>query len=350
MTVPAPLVPPDALNVPLVTPLVRDQIDDAVAAFRQASNIAIFSHVNPDGDTLGCLLALGIALRRMGKRVTLISADGVPDTLRFLPEAETIQTGTDRTDFELAVVVDAGDLSRVGSANRPVVEAAPLVIDIDHHVTAGAFGQIRLLDASAAATGEIIYDLLYALGAEIDLSIATCLLTALLTDTGSFRYLNVTPRTMALGGAMVALGAVPNDIAEAVYENRSWAAQKLLGRALDCMRRSDDGRITWTRLSKDDFTDFNATDQDTEGIISAVRAVHGSEVALLLREMPNGKIRVSLRARPPADVSLIAAHFGGGGHRLASGCTLDGPLEMAEANLIAETHRILDQTTAIAPA
>jgi phosphoesterase RecJ-like protein len=318
-------------------------MDDAVRALRDASDIVLACHVNPDGDTLGCMLALGIALEHLGKRVTLLSADGIPAVLRFLPEAARVQTRTDRRDFELAVVVDAGELARVG-ASREVIEAAPCVIDIDHHVTPGAFGQIRLLDATAAATGEIIYDLLRALDVDITLPIATCLLTALLTDTGSFRFLNVTPRTMVIAAEMIAVGASPNTIAECVFENKSWAAQKLLGRALESMRQTDDGRVVWAHVSKEDYADLGATDEATEGIVNAVRSVQGADVALLLREMPSGKIRVSLRARPPADVSLIASHFGGGGHRLASGCTLDGPLPEAEARLVAEAQRILADT------
>ena len=335
----------------MTTPLARlDRpfLDDATAAIRGASQIVIACHINPDGDALGSLLALDIALRGLGKAVTILSQDGVPDTLHFLPDHARVQMATDRTDFDLAIVVDAGELARVGGANRATVDAVGArggkIIDIDHHVTAGAFGDIRLLDSTAAATGEIIYDLLRALDVTITLPIAECLLCALLTDTGSFRFMNVTPRTMSVAGEMISVGASPNTIAECVFENKPFAGQKLLGRALDSLQRSPDGRIVWAHVTQADFATFAATDEATEGIINAIRSVRGADVALFLREMPTGKLRVSLRSRDPIDMSLVAAHFGGGGHRLASGCTLDGPLADAEARLVAQVQQAVDAT------
>ncbi|MBC8104300.1 MAG: bifunctional oligoribonuclease/PAP phosphatase NrnA [Cytophagales bacterium] len=322
----------------MVPILEREQMAVAVAALRAADQIVLASHINPDGDTLGSMLALGWGLRSLGKSVTLLSADGVPATLGFLPGAEAVQTRTDRRDFDLAVVLDAGDLERIG-VSQEAVRSAPTLIDIDHHVTAGQFGQIRLLDSTAAATAEIVYDVLLSLGVSPDLPIAVNLLCALLTDTGSFRYRNVTPRTMALGGEMIRLGASPDSIAECVFENKPFAAQKLLGRALESLQRTPDGRIVWAHVTQRDFADFDATDEMTEGVVGAVRAVQGSDVALFLREMPTGRLRVSLRSRDPIDVTQVAAEFGGGGHRLASGCTLDGPLAAAEALLVAAVER-----------
>ncbi len=311
---------------------------EAAEAIRAASDIVLASHINPDGDTLGSMIALGLGLQSLGKQVTLLSADGVPATLGFLPGAKLVQNRTTRRDFDLAIGLDAGDLSRVG-VSVEALQSAPTLIDIDHHVTAGQFGQIRLLDSTAAATAEIIYDVLLALGVALDLPIAVNLLTALLTDTGSFRFRNVTPRTMALGGEMIRLGASPDPIAECVFENKPFAGQKLLGRALESLQKSPDGRIVWAHVTQGDFAEFGATDEMTEGVVGAVRAVQGNDVALFLREMSSGKLRVSLRSRDPIDVSKIAAEFGGGGHRLASGCTLDGPLADAEALLVATVIR-----------
>lgn len=326
----------------MVPVLERPQMAEAVAAIHGAGDIVLASHINPDGDTLGSMIALGLGLQSLGKRVTLLSADGVPANLRFLPGAELVQTQTTRRDFDLAIGLDAGDLARVGISVE-ALQSAPTLIDIDHHVTAGQFGQVRLLDSTAAATAEIVYDFLLSLGVALDLPIAVNLLCALLTDTGSFRYRNVTPRTMALGGEMIRLGASPDPIAECVFENKPFAGQKLLGRALESLQRTPDGRIVWAHVTRADFTEFAATDEMSEGIIGAIRAVQGNDVALFLREMPSGKLRVSLRSRDPIDVSKVAAEFGGGGHRLASGCTLDGPLVAAEALLVAAvTRHIVD--------
>ena len=324
----------------MLAPLERQGLPETIAAIQQAKRIVLACHVNPDGDTLGSMLSLGLALERLGKDVTRLSSDGIPEILTFLPEVEKVQILTNRRDFDLAIVVDAGELSRTGNS-REAVESAPLLIDIDHHVTAGVFGQIRLLDAKAAATGELIYDLLNVLGVEIDLPIATLLMTALLTDTGSFRFPNTTPRTMRVAAELREVGASPNDIAEQVFENKSFAAQKILGCALDSLKCSPDGRIVWASVTQEDFIAFGAIDADTEGIVNAVRSVRGADVAIFLREAPDGRLRVSLRAKEGFDVSQVAAVFGGGGHRLASGCTLDGPLADAEARLLEEVQKRL---------
>ena len=322
----------------MVSSVVREQMPQAVAAIRDARDILLACHINPDGDTLGSMIALALGLEHGGKTTTLLSADGVPAIYTFLPETERVVRTTARRDFDLAIVLDAGDLSRVG-ASREIVESTPRLMDIDHHITAGQFGDIRLLDAGAAATGEIVYDLLLALGAPITLPIAECLLCALLTDTGSFRFMNVTPRTMEIAAEMLRVGASPNTIAEQVFENKAFAAQKLLGRALESLQRTPDGRIVWAHVTQADFQEFHATDEATEGVVNAVRAVRGADIALFLREMPSGRFRVSLRSREPFDVAKVAQVFGGGGHRLASGCTLDGPLAEAEARLVAEVQR-----------
>lgn len=323
----------------MVSPMEREQMGAAVAAIRDARRVLLACHINPDGDTLGSMIALTLALEHLGKSCTMLSADGVPALYEFLPETERIVRHAEPHGWDLAIVLDAGDISRVGTVVAETVLAAPLLMDIDHHVTAGQFGQIRLLDAGAAATGEIVYDLLLALQAPITLPIAECLLCALLTDTGSFRFMNVTPRTMEIAAEMIRLGASPNTIAENVFENKPFAAQKLLGRALDSLQCSPDCRIVWAHVTQADFQEFGATDEATEGVVNAVRSVQGAEVALFFREMPSGRLRVSLRSRESFDVSQVAQQFGGGGHRLASGCTLDGPPAEAEARLVAAVQQ-----------
>jgi bifunctional oligoribonuclease and PAP phosphatase NrnA len=313
--------------------LTYDELPRALDALRSAENIVIACHINPDGDTIGSMVALALGLEQLGKRPTLLSSDGIPQTLTFLPGLARIQTETDARNFDLAVVVDAGEMARVGKS-RAAVESAPVLLDIDHHVTPGPFGTINLLDARAAATGEIIYDVLTHLGVTFTPEIAQCLLCALLTDTGSFRYMNVTPRTMALAGALIEQGGSPTEIAEEVFEKRTYAMQKLLGRAMESLQRTPDGRIVWAHVTQADFDEFGATDADTEGIVGAVRAVRDAEVALFFREMASGKLRVSLRAHDPHDVASVAQLFGGGGHRLAAGCTLNGPLADAERVLV----------------
>ena len=325
---------------------MKRAIAATVEALRTAQRIVVASHVNPDGDTLGCVLALTHALRALGKEVLPLSADGVPDILAWLPGAEWVETGTERRDFDLAVVCDAGALERVGKHVRPVIEAAPQVIDIDHHVADGPFGDIRVLDSRAAATAELVWEVIKALSKAVGRDLATrevaeCLLTGIVTDTGSFRFLNVTPRTFRLAAQLQELGVSPAPIAERVFENRSLASQKLLGRALDSLQVSPDGRVAWAHVTAQDFQDLEATDAETEGIVNHVRAVTGVQVGILFREIPGQKVRLSLRARDGADVNKIANVFGGGGHKLAAGCSLAPPLATAEQTVVAETLRQL---------
>lgn len=319
-------------------------VKQAVQALIGADRVVVASHINPDGDTLGCVLAVTHALLALGKQVTAISTDGVPDTLAWMPGADLIQTTTVGTDYDLAVVCDAGALSRVGQGPLAAIEAAHRVIDIDHHIADGPFGDIQILDATAAATAELVFDLLTALSAEagrdlVSTDVAVCLMTGLITDTGSFRFLNVTPRTFLLAAELQRRGAHPADIAELVFENRSLASLKLLGRALEALQTTQDGTVAWTHVTSADMEAVGASDADTEGIVGHVRSVSGAMIGVLFREIPGKKIRISLRAREGADVNRIAHVFGGGGHRLAAGCSVDPPLEQAESLVIAECVR-----------
>ena len=313
---------------------LAEPLADAAAAIHASQTIVMACHVNPDGDALGSMLGLALALIPLGKTVTCLSEDGVPAILTFLPGAGLVQQTTDQTAFDLALVVDSGDLPRVGQTIQPIIRLAKSVVDIDHHVTAGAFGDIRVLDARAASTAEIVYALLQTLQAPITPEIATCLFTGIITDTGSFRFQNVTPNTLQVAAALLEAGAPPAFISEHVFENRTFAATQLLGHALSSLKKTADGGIVWAHITASDFAEVGATDQDTEGIVSYVRGVQGAEVGILFREMAGGGVRVSLRSRDTVNVAEIASQFGGGGHRMASGCTVELPLADAEAAVL----------------
>jgi bifunctional oligoribonuclease and PAP phosphatase NrnA len=318
----------------------------AVEALCGAQKVVVASHVNPDGDALGSILALTHVLRGLGKDVVPLSTDGVPDIYAWLPGAEWVQTSTPRRDFDVAVVCDAGALERTGRSQLETLQSAPILIDIDHHVADGPFGDIRIVDDCAAATAELIYSLVRALGVASGRDLMTretadCLMTGLITDTGSFRFMNVTPRTFYLAARLQRHGALPAPIAELVFENRSFASLKLLGRALASLQTTEDGRVAWAAVTLKDFGDLGATDAETEGIVNHVRSVRGADIGVLFREVPGKNVRISLRAREGADVNRIAAAFGGGGHRLAAGCSLAPPLAEVVHAVIAECVRQL---------
>lgn len=296
----------------------------------------VAGHVTPDGDSLGCTLALTHALRGLGKSVTPMAVDGVPEIYRWLPGADQIATSAPGP-FDLAIVVDAATPNRIGDIGKLARSASDTVV-IDHHVSESEFGRVRVVNPKASATGEIVYSLLRLMRLPFSKDIADCLLCAIVTDTGSFRFMNVTAATFRVSAALMRYGACPACISELVFETRSLASLKLLGRALDALQVTQDGRISWTVITARDFAELGATDEDTEGIVTHVRAVRGTDIGILLRELPGGDVRVSLRSRRDTDVSVIAERFGGGGHVSAAGCTLKTDLQDAVSKILGALH------------
>jgi phosphoesterase RecJ-like protein len=314
--------------------MIRRHLQQVAQVLQEAKSVVLACHLNPDGDTLGCALALQSVLEGLGKRVVTLSSDGVPEIYRFLPGSEKVLTSTEQRGFDVAVVCDTGTPERIGKA-RDAVFSARIIVDIDHHVTEGAFGDIRIQQPKAAATAEIVYRLLKVMDAPIGPGVATCLLTGIITDTGLYRYMNVSPSTFRLSATLMEAGASPAQIAEEVFERRSFPSVRLLGRALEHIRQEEEGKLVWSYLSYEDFTELGATDEDTEGIITQLRAVRDSVVLALLREVKPGRVRVSVRSRDERfDMSKLAEKFGGGGHRMAAGFWVDGGIDEAKAKVI----------------
>jgi bifunctional oligoribonuclease and PAP phosphatase NrnA len=325
--------------------LSSNDFASAIAAIESAETVALACHVNPDGDALGSMLALGLALiaKYPNKSITILSHDGVPEIYSFLPGSDLILTESVAGSYDLAIALDSGDVKRIGESICKTFADSKARLDIDHHVGDGAVGDVRLIDSRAAATAEIVYDLLVYLDSPISVEIATCLLTGVITDTGSFRFMNVTPRTLRTAASLIEAGATPSLIAERVFDNRTYAATHLLGLCLSSLRISADGYITYASVKRADFVETRATDQDTEGFINLIRSIRGSEVALLFREFDLGTVRVSLRSSDKVNVAEVAQQFNGGGHKMASGCTFYGTLEDAEAALLTAASNAIHQ-------
>lgn len=312
----------------------KNQIPPIVDAIRRKSTFLIVGHVNPDGDCLGSMCALGIGLRRLGKQVSVLCPEGVPDLYRFLPGSEDIvQIAPAGEPCEVAITVDCEDLERTGDALETVRSCSTLV-EIDHHPGPKRETPLLLLDRNLASTAELIVPLLEALGIEMTADIATCLLTGIITDTGSFRFSNVRSSTLRTAADLVDAGASASMVAHQVYEVRSFASIKLLGLTLSTLQTTAEGRIAYASVSQEQLREAGASDADTEGIPNYVKSIHGVEVGLFFREASDGATRVSLRSVEGLDVSQVARLFGGGGHPLASGCTLDEPLRAAEKLVI----------------
>lgn len=317
------------------------ELRDAWTALMAARSFVLACHQRPDGDTLGSALAVSRALRAMSKDVVVLSEDGVPENYRFVPESDTILRSTGRRDFEAGVLVDSEGIKRVGSAAEPVT-AARMTACIDHHVPDDEFGDVRIVDPAYSAAAELALDLLDANDVPIDNLMAWQLLTGIVSDTGAFRYANTTASALRAAARLIDLGADPSVIAREVYESRPLGAARLLGRALASLETENDGRIVIAVVTHADFQELGAADEDTDGIVNHVRAVRGTRVALLLREMEPEMVRVSLRSKDGYDVNRVARAFGGGGHVGAAGCTIKAPLDQARRMLIDEVAKWMD--------
>lgn len=304
-----------------------DTLEAVGAALRSASHVVIGSHVDPDGDAIGSCLGLAHALDVIGVPCTVLLAAGdrVPVTYAFLPGTERLTSPAVDLAPEVFVSLDSPRLRRLGAA-EPAAAAARTLVMIDHHPDAVAEGTIHYFDASAAATGAMVWRLLPYLGAQPNPEIATCLYAALLTDTGRFSYSNTTPETLRIAAEMTDAGAHPHDIYTAVYENRSAGAQQLVSVTLGRVTVTNQGRVAYSWVTQADFDAFHARPEEAENLIDFVRALGGVD-AVLLAKVEKDLVRASLRAKTDVDVGAVARALGGGGHRAAAGFTHAGDLE-----------------------
>jgi len=305
-----------------------DSLREAAALIESHRRLWIATHQRPDGDALGSLLGLALALEKTGKKVAGLCQDPAPDNYRFLPGAERLQSRLPDWGSDLLITVDCDGLNRTGLL-APSLERIPHIIDLDHHATEKAFGQVQCVDPSAAATAVIVFRLLEVMELPLDAAIAACLYCGLLTDTGRFSFPNTNDEAFALAHSLVAAGARPGEIAALAYDNRTLSSRRLLGRALSGFKMDPSGQVGWAILEEEDFRQAGAGQKETEGIIDQIRAVQGLQVALLF-SIDGNQVHVSLRSKfSKVDVSQIALQFGGGGHREAAGCNLPGPLAKA---------------------
>jgi phosphoesterase RecJ-like protein len=297
------------------------------------------SHVKPDGDTLGAGLALGIALKRLGKPVYYFQQDPVPRNLRFLPDAQFVARDlpSDLPPDTLFVFCDMSDYTRAGEY-LPKIDRANM-LDIDHHLGNSHFGAFNYVLPTECSTGTTIMHLLRALEVPIDRDIATCILTTIMTDTGGFMHSNTTPEVLELSADLIRAGADKEEITEEIFANKRIAATRLVGRVIDAMVFGHDGRYCYSYVDDPMLRETGADGEDTEDIVNVLRSQENVEVAALFKAY-DGELRVSLRSNGRVNVQAAAARLGGGGHFRASGLTFEGPLDDAfravEEALVAE--------------
>ncbi|HZT45052.1 MAG TPA: bifunctional oligoribonuclease/PAP phosphatase NrnA [Gaiellaceae bacterium] len=302
------------------------------AALRAHDRFLVVTHENPDGDALGSLLATTLALRQLGKDAQMFLAAGppLPREYAFMSLDGLLREAPEDIGDRVVVAVDCAKADRIGP-DPSVLERAKSVVDIDHHHDNTRFGDVNLIVPDASSTGEVLSDVFRELGVEITPEIAEPLYIALVTDTGRFQYANTTPKALRLAADLVEAGADVHAVFQQVYESVEFAKLKLLARALERARVLEGGRIVVSYLVRTDFAEVGAAEPYSEGIIDYLRAVEGSELAVLIREPPRDAAparRVSLRASiDELDVSAIARGFGGGGHRQAAGFSSDASID-----------------------
>lgn len=300
----------------------------------RSKRILITSHENPDGDALGSMIGLGLGLEQLGKEVTLYDKDGVPELLEFLPYADKVGNSLENIEgeFDMAFAVDCTGISRAGREFEEFVSTSrsgPVVI-VDHHQTNSSTADYHLLDPESSSTGMIIYSVLKSLGVRITPDIASNIYATIIGDTGSFRYSNTSPETFRVAAELVEYGADPSEISEALFEREPLRKLKLLGLVLHTLHVMEDKRIASVVVDRTMFDQTGTSREDTEGIINIPRSVKGVEVAVLFREesddVKNPVWKISFRSKGKVDVAGIAESFGGGGHKRAAGCSIEGSL------------------------
>jgi phosphoesterase RecJ-like protein len=315
---------------------------------RRRQHFVLTTHVRPDADGLGSMLALSDVLERQGKGVQLVISSTFPPRYQFLDPGRRVQRfeppGEPYRAADAVVVLDTGTWNQLGDFAAFLRQSPAEKVVIDHHLTQDDLGAARLVDPTAEATGRLAYEAARALGAPLSPAAAHALFVALAMDTGWFRHSNTTPATFALAGELAAAGARPTEAYDLLFEQNSLPRLKLIGLVLDRLQVAEGGRVAWTEIHRGDYPATGATPPDSEDLVNYPRSVTGVEVGLLLMEQPRGGVKVSFRSRARVDVARLAEHFGGGGHRLASGATLDTTLDDARARVLAAVRAALNAT------
>lgn len=317
-------------------------LSDLKSRIEAAESILVVSHDRPDGDAIGSSLALGFILEKLGKRVEIVNRDPVPESLAFLPGSERIAAPAGRSSADLLVVLDSAGKDRIGAEVWEMAADIPVTINLDHHVSNTRFGDLVHVDAASPATGQLVFQLAKTGRWPLDAVIGENLLAAISTDTGSFRYPSTTAETMRIAGEILELGVDVGRVNQKLYESYPERRVQALRILLQGMRLDHGGRCASVKLPLATTRALDLRTGDTEGVIDVIRAIDTVVVAVFFEEMPDGKIRISSRSKEPRyGVGDLCAQFNGGGHTLAAGARLDGPLEAAEDRFLAAVGELL---------
>lgn len=310
-------------------------MDQIISHLNNSDHILVVTHTDPDGDAIGSLIATGLALDKLSKRVLFYNESPIPAVYRFLPGVERVKNHLDPTvSYDTAIVLDCGDLNRVGKISDQILQI-PVVVNIDHHVTNTKFGTCQWLDFEACASAEIVYRLIEAMNIPISTDIATCIYTGILTDTGSFRFSNTNRAAFEICEKMINRGVNPFQVAQHVYGTYSLGRIKLLNRALDSIEISRNGKVSMMSVTRTMMEETGTQPEDADGLINYAKRIQDVQVAVLIQEQIGNHsgnrnnshtYHVSLRSDGTVDVASIASTFGGGGHYSAAGFSIKSTL------------------------
>ena len=309
----------------------RPEIQQIADAIRTRRRFVLSSHSRPDGDSIGSQLAMAYALRALGKEATVVNADPAPPPLMAFPGVADIHISPRAEgDFDAAIIMECGDLGRTGVSGLDRF----FVINIDHHPGNTGYGQINWFDAGAAACGEMVFDLVRALGVPLSLEIATHIYLAILTDTGSFHYSSISPRTFDMCRECIEAGVDPVLVARNVYDSNNMGRLKLFGAVLSAMQIDATGRIAIVYLDHEMAREAGGTYEDTEGLINLPLTVKEIQAVVFFKQDEGEQYRVSMRSKGDIDIGAVAKSFGGGGHKNAAGCTVSGAIEALQKTFV----------------
>lgn len=316
---------------------------DAKELVQKAQNVIVCSHINPDGDTLGSMLGMYHVLTAAGKHVQRACHNTTPPQFTFLPGHEGVGPEIPDRDWDLIICHDASDIQRFGSVyetHKDLFQRVPSIC-IDHHVTNSGWATVNLIDTSAAATAEMVYYFARELGYPISRDAGTCMLTGIFTDSGSFQFTSVTPRTLRAAADLVELGCPLPDIAYETWRKKTFASARIWGAALEALQLSPDGRYCWSAVTQDMLRRHGATFNELEGAVSHMSGIAGPRIVALFKEEGADEVDVSFRSMDDTDCTVVATKFGGGGHKKAAGCTVHAPLADAERQVLAEVAKLV---------
>ena len=315
-------------------------LDDILVEINHAEKIVIIAHETPDGDAIGSMLSMNLALKKLGKEADVIVRE-FPRTFAFLPGAKEVKSNSDIEQYDLAISLDCADLKRL--VGKEYFESAKKTIVIDHHGTNMMYGDLNFVNPASPACCEILAGMFEYFDIEIDSEIGSCILTGIITDTGGFKYSSVTPETFEFTAELLRKGVNVSDIYQRVLETRRKSNFELLRRAMNRLELLEDGKIAFTYINKKDEEEVHAETGDHEGIVENGRSIEGVRVSVFIREKEENIYKVSMRAGNGFNINVsdICYIFGGGGHPRAAGAVVSGTVEQVKEKLVKEIKKVI---------